>query len=162
MLHRFKEGFIAWQHQIGEKDLFQFRLLQIDEGDLRLKPRLTDAPGDPLSLCPPSITIARVFPFLPPTPQRLIDPLRFGGKSEGKLFIPKPDFEKDILERAAPVIFSGDPTRTIVRQEFLNLRNGAFDWYLRGIVLHQLLHGVRSRRYSAVCAISCRKFVLAR
>jgi hypothetical protein len=104
-LHRFKEGFVTGQHQIGQKDLFQFRLLKVDQGSLRLKPSLTNAPGDPLSLCLPSFPIARVFPLLPSAPQGLIDPLCFGGKPEWKLFILEPDFEKDILERAAPVIF---------------------------------------------------------
>jgi hypothetical protein len=72
----FQTGLIARQNEVGEKHLFNFRLLKIDQGDLRFKPGFTNAPGNPFCLLSPSFTITRVFPFLSLAPMRLRRTLR--------------------------------------------------------------------------------------
>ena len=52
-------------------------------------------------------------------------------KPEGKLFVVQDNFEKDIFDRAALVIFEGNAPCAIVGKEFLNLCNGCTTVLLR-------------------------------
>src|SRR3954451_1011548 len=79
------ENRTALHDELGQKYLFKFCLLEVDEGDLRLKPGLTDAPGNPLCLLSPSCSVAGVFPIFFAAPQCLIDALHLCRQPEGKL-----------------------------------------------------------------------------
>src|SRR4051794_2947789 len=85
LLHGLKEGLVPCHDELGQKYLFKFCLLEVDEGDLRLKPGLTDAPGNPLCLLSPSCSVAGVFPIFFAAPQCLIDALHLCRQPEGKL-----------------------------------------------------------------------------
>src|SRR3954467_8030207 len=96
LLHGLKEGLVPCHDEVRQKDLLKLRLLEIDESDLRLKPRFADAPGNPLCMLSPSCSIAAVFPIFPAAPECLIHTLHLCRQPEGKL-LPVPfDFKEDV------------------------------------------------------------------
>src|SRR3954469_22775899 len=98
LLHGLKEGLVPCHDEIGQKYLLKLRLLEVDEGDLRLKPSFADAPGNPLGLLSPSCSVAGVFPIFFAAPECLIDALHLCWQPEGKLLAVPLDFKEDIRD----------------------------------------------------------------
>src|SRR3954454_23430260 len=104
LLHGLKEGLVPCHDEVGQKHLLKLRLFEVDEGDLRLKPGLADAPGNPLGLLSPSCSVASVFPCFFAAPEFLIDARHLCRQPEGKLLSVALDLKEDVGDCAVAIL----------------------------------------------------------